>query len=145
MDAPRLGVKSELQLPSYTAAHSNIRSLTHSTGPGITPTCSWILVRFNTSEPQWNSRKVFWGWFLQRRKLVGWAEFVTVWIDGFWGKGLERVLISHLLVLISHLLSFQSYLSGADISWSQQLNYFCLVLVLLNTGTGKCVHFSFHQ
>ena len=29
MEVPRLGVKSELQLPAYTTAHSNARSLTH--------------------------------------------------------------------------------------------------------------------
>ena len=29
MEDPRLGVKSELQLPAYTTAHSNARSLIH--------------------------------------------------------------------------------------------------------------------
>ena len=29
MEVPRLGVKSELQLPDYTTAHSNAGSLTH--------------------------------------------------------------------------------------------------------------------
>ena len=61
------------------------------------------------------------------------------------GRGAERVLMSQLLVLISHLLCLQSYLSGAAISWNKQQNYFCLVLVLFNTGTGKYVHFSSNQ
>ena len=52
MEVPRLGVQLELQLPAYTKAHGNIRSLTHWMGPGIKPTSSWILVRFVTAEPQ---------------------------------------------------------------------------------------------
>ena len=66
MDAPRLGVESELPLPGYTTAtatgdpshvhsidHSNARSLTHGVGPGIEPTSFWIVVRFITAKPQW--------------------------------------------------------------------------------------------
>ena len=37
---------------TYTAAHSNPRSLTHWAGPGIEPASSWILVGFATIEPQ---------------------------------------------------------------------------------------------
>ena len=29
VEVPRLGVESELQLPTYTTAHGNVRSLTH--------------------------------------------------------------------------------------------------------------------
>ena len=36
---------------TYSAAHSNARSLTHWTGPGIEPTSSWVLVGFVTTEP----------------------------------------------------------------------------------------------
>ena len=36
---------------TYTAAHSNARSLTSWTRPGIEPVSSWILVRFITTEP----------------------------------------------------------------------------------------------
>ena len=61
MEVPRLGVESELYLPAYatataipdwspsatyTAAHDNARSLTHSTRPGIKHTPPWILVGF---------------------------------------------------------------------------------------------------
>ena len=68
MDVPRLGVKSELQLPATTAtaipdlsricdyrctAHGNAGSLTHWAGPWIYPVSSWILVRFIIAEPQW--------------------------------------------------------------------------------------------
>ena len=45
---PRLGVRSELQLLAYAAAHGNARSLIHWARPGIEPTSSWILVRFLT-------------------------------------------------------------------------------------------------
>ena len=37
MEVPRLGVKSELQLPDYTTAHSNAKSPTHLTRPGMNP------------------------------------------------------------------------------------------------------------
>ena len=37
---------------TYTTAHSNARSLTHGTKPGIELMSSWILVRFVTTEPQ---------------------------------------------------------------------------------------------
>ena len=65
MESPRLGVKSELQLPqrqqcqvqamsaTYTAAHSNARSLTHWAKPGTESTSSWILVGFVTAESPW--------------------------------------------------------------------------------------------
>ena len=63
MEVPRLGVKSELQLPTYTTvqaasatygtAYGNARSLTHCARPGIEPTSSWILVGFVTTETQW--------------------------------------------------------------------------------------------
>ena len=65
MEVPRLGVKLELQLPlyhshriqavsaTYTTAHDNAISLTHSERPGIEPASSWIVVGFVTAEPQW--------------------------------------------------------------------------------------------
>ena len=46
-------VESELQLPPYTVAHSNPRSLTHWVRSGIEPVSSWLLVRLVTAEPQW--------------------------------------------------------------------------------------------
>ena len=61
MDIPKLGVKSELQLPAtttataildsspsstYTAAQGNAGSLTHWARPGIELTSLWILVGF---------------------------------------------------------------------------------------------------
>ena len=52
MEIPRLGVKSELQLPAYTTAHSNARSLTLWARPGIEPASSWIVVRFVSAEPR---------------------------------------------------------------------------------------------
>ena len=39
---------------TYTKAHSNARSLTHWLRPGIEPTSLWILVRFVSTEPQWD-------------------------------------------------------------------------------------------
>ena len=68
MEVPRLGIKSEIQLPAYTTAmampdpnyfcnlhdsHSNARYLTHWAGPGIEPASSWILVGIVTTETQW--------------------------------------------------------------------------------------------
>ena len=59
--SPRLGVKSQLQLPAYTTAtvtqdpnhvstyttaQGDVGSLTHWARPGIEPASSWILVRF---------------------------------------------------------------------------------------------------
>ena len=52
IDIPRLGVKLELQLPTYTTVHGNAGSLTHWTRPGIEPVFSWILVGFVTTELQ---------------------------------------------------------------------------------------------
>ena len=67
MEFPRLGVSSELQLPSYTTATSMqdlscICNLHHSSWqcrilnllnmPGIEPAFSWILVTFFTAELQ---------------------------------------------------------------------------------------------
>ena len=54
MEVPRLGVKSELQLPAYAkATDSNAGSLTHWVRPGIKPASSWILVGFITTETRW--------------------------------------------------------------------------------------------
>ena len=68
MEVPRLRVKSELQLLAYdtatatgiwamsatcTTVHGNARSLTHRARPRIEPVSSWILVRFLSTEPQW--------------------------------------------------------------------------------------------
>ena len=58
MEARGLRVESELQLPAYTTAHGNPRSLTHSAGPGIKPTSSWILVRFITTNHNGNSKMI---------------------------------------------------------------------------------------
>ena len=49
----RLGVKSELQLPTYTTAHGNARTLTHGSRPGMEPATSWFLVRFVFAAPWW--------------------------------------------------------------------------------------------
>ena len=38
---------------TYTTAHGNAGSLTHWGRPGIEPVSSWILVRFVSTEPQW--------------------------------------------------------------------------------------------
>ena len=38
---------------TYTTAHGSTGSLTHWGRPGIGPTFSWILVRFISTEPQW--------------------------------------------------------------------------------------------
>ena len=38
---------------TYVIAYGSTRSLTHRARPGIKPTSSWILVRFVTTEPQW--------------------------------------------------------------------------------------------
>ena len=81
MEFPRLGVKSELQLPACATdpshicnlypAHGNNGSLTHWGRAGIKPTSSWILVGFISAKPQWellailsiDSRRTLWGWY----------------------------------------------------------------------------------
>ena len=42
---------------TYTTAHGNAGSLTHSERPGIEPASSWILVRFVSAEPRWELPK----------------------------------------------------------------------------------------
>ena len=76
MEVPRLGFESEQQPPAcsratampdlshickqrYTTAHGNARSLTHSARPGVKPPV-YSLVRFITSEPQWEL--LSWSW-----------------------------------------------------------------------------------
>ena len=69
----RLGVESELQLPTYTTAtvrqdpatsviyttaHGYARS--HGARPGIEPESSWMLVGFITTGPQWELNSVLW-------------------------------------------------------------------------------------
>ena len=51
---------------TYTTIHSNARSLTHWMRPGIQPTSLWILVRFITTEPQWEllSPQLLRAWFV---------------------------------------------------------------------------------
>ena len=53
MEVPRLGVKLELLLPTYTTAHGNAGSLTHWVRPGIKPATSWFLCGFVSTVPQW--------------------------------------------------------------------------------------------
>ena len=54
---PRLGIKSELQLPGCATAHNNAGSLTHWVRPGIKP----IPLGFISAEPQWELLQVsFW-------------------------------------------------------------------------------------
>ena len=48
MQVPRLGVELEQQLPAYTTARGNARSLNHWTMPGMEPASLWILVGFVT-------------------------------------------------------------------------------------------------
>ena len=38
---------------TYTTGHSNARSLTHWSRPGIKLTSSWVLVRYVSTEPHW--------------------------------------------------------------------------------------------
>ena len=52
MGLPGLGVKSELQLPAYTAACGNTGSSIHRVRPGIEPTSSQYYVGFLTHYPQ---------------------------------------------------------------------------------------------
>ena len=40
---------------TYIATYGNARSLSHWMRPGMEPTSSWILVRFLSAEPQWES------------------------------------------------------------------------------------------
>ena len=44
---------------TYTTVHGNAGSLTHWVRPGIEPMSSWILVRFVTTDPQWELHTSF--------------------------------------------------------------------------------------
>ena len=69
MEVPRLGVKSELQLPAYTTATATqdpiqVCDLCHSSwqhwilnSPSKARVSSWILVGFITAKPQWEHLK----------------------------------------------------------------------------------------
>ena len=59
MEVPRLGVESELQLPAYTIACGNARSLTHCARPGIEPTSSWTYVGFSMHRATMGTPKIF--------------------------------------------------------------------------------------
>ena len=73
MEVPRVGVKSELQLPAYATAratrdlscifnlhHGNAAgSPTHWARPGIEPASSWLLVGFVTAQPWQELRDTF--------------------------------------------------------------------------------------
>ena len=65
MEIPRLGVKSQLQLLVYTAAHSHTGSLTRWARLGIEPASLWILVGFVSTGPQRElpPSMLFWGWW----------------------------------------------------------------------------------
>ena len=53
---------------TYTTAHGNTGSLTHSVRPGIKPPSSWILVGFVTTEPQWELLySSIWKWITNSR------------------------------------------------------------------------------
>ena len=88
--SPRLGVESELQLPTYATAiampdpshicdlhtaHGNARYLTHWLRPGIKPAASWVLVRFVSTAPQWELLNLLFISFLSCLLLV-WENVV---------------------------------------------------------------------
>ena len=52
MEVPRLGIELELHLQP-TPQPQQCWILNHWSGPGIEPAFSWILVRFITTEPEW--------------------------------------------------------------------------------------------
>ena len=77
---------------TYTAAHSNTRSLTHWAGPGIKPTSSWIPVWFVTAEPWWPPKTVK---FLSL-KCGFWNSLLVQWVK-------DLVLsLQHLGLLLWH-------------------------------------------
>ena len=59
MEVSRLGVKSELQVPAYSTAHSNAGSLTYWARPEIELRSSWILFGLLPLSHNRNSRKGF--------------------------------------------------------------------------------------
>ena len=89
MEVPRLGVKSELQLPAYTLAiaawdqvtsetctttQGNTESLIHWAKPRIKPAFSWILARFITAEPQQELPEISF-----EGTMVNWFEWLPYW------------------------------------------------------------------
>ena len=67
----------QCQIPAlsviYTTAHSNGRSLTDWARPGMEPASSWILIRFVTTEPQWELHilKTFEVDFINKLEIIG--------------------------------------------------------------------------
>ena len=57
---------------TYTIAHSNVRSLTHWTRPGIEPVSSWMLVRFVSAEPR---REL---WSVHFNRIPGWLVCTNI-------------------------------------------------------------------
>ena len=93
-EVPRLGVKSEpmpqprriwAATATYTTAHSNARSLTHSARPGIELVSLWMLVRFLSAKPRWE----LWMFYISTDTLF--TSFMNSWEDNakiyFYGYG----------------------------------------------------------
>ena len=78
-EVPRLRVELELQLlaytiataVTYTAAHSNTRSLTHWERPGIQPVSSWIPVGFVTAG-SWRKLPIYFISLSKNKFLPSW-------------------------------------------------------------------------
>ena len=110
-EVPRLGVKLELQLPTtatatatasviYTTAHCNAGSLTHWARPWIEPASSWMLVRFISTESQWEpcifhfQPEERWGWRV-RNLVCGCSYcFVSIWTS-WWCVYQETKHLAH--------------------------------------------------
>ena len=102
MEVPRLGAKSELQLPAYTTAtamwdQSHIckaGSLTHWARQRIKPTSTWILVKFlthwTTIRTPWISRLTC----LYPSSLTCGVTLMLLkgWVTNIWGRGIRTVL-----------------------------------------------------
>ena len=65
---------------TYTIAHGSTEPLTHWVRPGIRPTSLWILVRFVTTEPQWELKSVLSNEIHWENLSKFWLIVDTVWL-----------------------------------------------------------------
>ena len=96
---------------TYTTAHGNARSLTHSARPGIKPASSWMVVRFVSAEPQGE---------LQDSYLFIYLLFFSYLSFFFLLNSKVAQLHIHVYTLFCHIIMFHHMLLDLVLSATQQ-------------------------
>ena len=122
MEVPRLGVKSELQLLVYATVHSNARSFTHWSRPGIEATSSWMPVGFVTSVPQQELLKLFLfeKWLLNalvffnlKMKVTVFLKHMDFWVNvSFFVKGRQLACLNFRCFSVYWFFYYHYFLQG---------------------------------